>query len=284
MTTLTIYKGLQGSGKSSKAQAVVEASKGRTKRVERDQIRSMLDFSHWSPRNEKIVVKLQREQITTLLQAGINVISSDTNLNPSVVQSLKDIAKANGAEVVVDDSFLSVSPEECIKRDLRRQNSVGADVIWKAYNTYVSPPTPYIVDPELPNAVLIDLDGTLASITHRDPFDASDAANDPVNEHVKLMMSLLSEKSEIIILSGRNDKYSAATFSFLVNNNVQYDQIFMRPDGDFRKDSVLKREFFDNHIVGKYNVVAVFDDRPQVVRLWKSLSLPVFNVGDGIEF
>jgi hypothetical protein len=58
----------------------------------------------------------------------------------------------------------------------------------------------------------------------------------------------------------------------------------MREKGDNRSDEIIKKEFFDAHIVGKYNVSFVCDDRNRVVRLWHSLGLPVFNVGTGEEF
>lgn len=61
----------------------------------------------------------------------------------------------------------------------------------------------------------------------------------------------------------------------------------MRPQGDMRRDSIVKRELYENHIKGKYNVVAIFDDRPQVIReCWQALGFGdrIFNVGTGKEF
>jgi hypothetical protein len=55
----------------------------------------------------------------------------------------------------------------------------------------------------------------------------------------------------------------------------------MRPVGDMRKDSVVKAEIFDREIRGRYHVVAVFDDRDQVVKTWRSLGLTVFQVAEG---
>ena len=47
---------------------------------------------------------------------------------------------------------------------------------------------------------------------------------------------------------------------------------------------IIKKGMFDKHIKNKYNVFVIVDDRPRVVRMWHSLGLPVFNVGDGREF
>ena len=63
--------------------------------------------------------------------------------------------------------------------------------------------------------------------------------------------------------------------------------LFMRPEGDMRRDSVVKRELYEQHIKGKYNVLAIFDDRPQVIReCWQELGFGdrIFNVGSGREF
>jgi hypothetical protein len=55
----------------------------------------------------------------------------------------------------------------------------------------------------------------------------------------------------------------------------------MRLLGDQRKDSVVKREIFDREVRDHYRIVGVFDDRAQVVRMWRSLGLTVFQVAEG---
>ncbi len=63
--------------------------------------------------------------------------------------------------------------------------------------------------------------------------------------------------------------------------------LLMRAPGDSRRDSIVKRELYEKHIKGKYNVVAVFDDRPSVIReCWQALGFTdrIFNVGSGEEF
>ena len=55
----------------------------------------------------------------------------------------------------------------------------------------------------------------------------------------------------------------------------------MRATGDPRKDSIVKREIFDREIRDRYRVVGVFDDREQVVQMWRALGLTVFQVAEG---
>ena len=52
----------------------------------------------------------------------------------------------------------------------------------------------------------------------------------------------------------------------------------MRKTDDSRKDSIIKKEIFLEHIDKEYNVMSVFDDRPQVIRMWRDLGLFVFDV------
>ena len=45
----------------------------------------------------------------------------------------------------------------------------------------------------------------------------------------------------------------------------------MRKTGDNRKDSIIKREIFENDIRPYYNIDYVLDDRNQVVEMWRSI-------------
>ena len=55
----------------------------------------------------------------------------------------------------------------------------------------------------------------------------------------------------------------------------------MRKKDDFRKDSIIKKEIFENEINPKYNVLFVYDDRNQVVKTWRELGVKVFQVEEG---
>ena len=64
-------------------------------------------------------------------------------------------------------------------------------------------------------------------------------------------------------------------------NGVKFIDLLMRKDNDDRKDSIVKKEIYDNEILGKYNVLFVLDDRDQVVKLWRSLGLVCLQVANG---
>ena len=47
----------------------------------------------------------------------------------------------------------------------------------------------------------------------------------------------------------------------------------MRPFGDRRKDLIVKKELYMNHIHNNYDVICVFEDRQSVVDMWRELGL-----------
>lgn len=56
----------------------------------------------------------------------------------------------------------------------------------------------------------------------------------------------------------------------------------MRQTGDLKKDGIIKQEIYEQYIKDKYNVKFILDDRNQVVEMFRSLGLTVFQVGEEI--
>ena len=280
MKRVIILVGLPASGKSKFANDLLLSEPGRWVRTNKDLLREMAHASYWSPANEKFILQLRDAAILMALESGKNVIVDDTNLGPHI-QHIKALVKGQ-AVVEVNDSFLQVPLEECIKRDLKRLNSVGKDVIMKMYNKYLRipiPPPEY--NPELPDAMIVDMDGTLALLNGRNPYDASNCERDLPNQPVLETVQKWQSSINIIVLSGRTDNYQPQTEKWLQRYEVKYTNIYMRKNGDQRKDSIIKEEFYRQHIEGKFNIRFVLDDRQQVVDMWRSLGLIVFQVAEG---
>ena len=133
--------------------------------------------------------------------------------------------------------------------------------------------------------VIFDLDGTFAFLGDRSPYDASSAEGDEVNAAVHFVYDAIRRgkpETAVIIVSGREDRWRPETERWLQRHEVKYDALYMRRAGDRRKDTVVKREIYERHIAGNYRVRVVFDDRDQVVRLWRDdLNLPCFQVAWG---
>lgn len=287
---LVMTKGLPGSGKTTWAKHVFEVEPN-TVLVCKDDLRAMLFCSAWTRDREKFVLQMRDFVVSSGLKAGKNVIVHDTNLAPKHEERLKQLAHEAKAEFEVKD-FTWVSVEECIKNDLKRLNSVGEKVIRDMYRDFLKPKSLVYERIEgLPEAVICDIDGTLALFGDANPYDR-DFLQDKLNPSVGNVLSTYRAVCgdgwgvvKIIIVSGRKDKYKAQTEEWLHKNNVYYDALYMRKtltDGQPEpKDVVVKKEIYETYIKGKYNVLFVLDDRNQVVEFWRSEGLTCLQVAEG---
>jgi predicted kinase len=275
-------KGLPASGKSTWATEKVKTN-SEWKRVSKDDLRSMIDCGKFSAKKELVIVAVERQIVDTMLNNGYSVIVDDTNLNPKYLEYFK-IKYAERDDILISvKDFTDVSVEECVKRDSQRSNSVGSKVIHGMWMRYRERPKLMEFDERLPKACLCDIDGTIADSFGRNIYDLSKVQNDLRTDHSHLIESL---PFEIIFVSGREEKSRPQTEEWIRKNlpGINWRFLYMRTTGDKRDDSVVKRELWEKFIAGKYNIVGVFDDRPKVIALWKSLHLPVFAVGPMYDF
>ena len=288
MKKIWLLKGLPASGKSTWAKEKVAGSNGSIKRVNKDDLRAMIDGGKHSKGNEKFVL-LQRDSIITLaLSEGKHVIVDDTNFHPMHEEKIRRIAKQFNAEVLVKEFI--VSPEECIARDLKRPNSVGSKVIWNMYNTYIKEEkvknAPKLIqNPDLQHVIICDIDGTIAHMNGRSPYDGDRVDEDSPDEAIiDIVETYLSYKGKVIFLSGREDSCREKTIEWIKKYIQIMDgewELLMRKAKDNRKDSIVKKMLFDVGVRDKYYVDFVLDDRNQVVELWRSMGLKCLQVQDG---
>jgi beta-phosphoglucomutase-like phosphatase (HAD superfamily) len=60
-----------------------------------------------------------------------------------------------------------------------------------------------------------------------------------------------------------------------------FEAIYMRADGDFRQDYVIKEEILDRDILPNYSPQMAFDDRNRVVEMWRRRGIPCLQVASG---
>lgn len=140
---------------------------------------------------------------------------------------------------------------------------------------------------------LFDIDGTLADLTHRlhfiqqepknwDAFFAACSDDSPIT-HVIGLCRLLSKGAKILLVSGRSDVSRDKTAQWLKDHEIPYDGLYMRKEGDHRQDNLVKSELLDlikEQWTGD-EIAGVFDDRNQVVQMFRSRGLQVYQVADG---
>ena len=318
MIKVEILVGIPGSGKSTYAKQVVAKDPNNWVRINNDDLRAMMNGSVWSQDYEKMITDARNYLIRDALKRSKNVIIDNLNLNRRHFDDVCKIAKSVNVDVQVYEKSFFIELQDAIDRDSKREGKakVGEAVIkkwWKDsggnqhkhykprveiyterkgnLQSTVEAPTKV---PGLPEAVICDLDGTLALIHNRSPYDASncdtkDLPNVPVIETV---LAHYKAGRKIIFCSGREDKYKPETIRFIEKHClvmgalgggpfvIDY-KLCMRKTDDFRKDAIIKEEIYQNEIEGKYNVLLILDDRDQVVNFWREKGLTCFQVAPG---
>lgn len=285
MRKVILMKGLPGSGKSTLAKKIISENPESYKRINRDDLRAMFDNGTTSQSNEKFVKKVRDLLIVKCLEEGKSIVVDDTNLSETnlrrVTQLVREYNIKYNEKVTVEVIEVNTDVTVCIERDALREKPVGEKVIRKMHEQFFKDSPEYAIqNPELPKAIICDLDGTLALMNGRNPFDASKCDQDELNEPVANVLRNYKKLGyEILLVSGREDKYKEPTLRFLEKHTIEFDDLIMRKSSDNRKDSIVKTEIYTDFIKDKYFVEFVLDDRNQVVDTWrKDLKLPCFQV------
>ena len=306
-----ILTGLSGSGKSTFARQFC-AENPNWLRVNRDDLRrSVLPVSlpeywqTWSDKDknriENLVNELQKTALLESLTWGWHILIDNTNLKLSYINEFRKLLTAHFDEVEIRYVLLDTPVAECIRRDRERDDSVGEEVIRKQAEQLAvlkknfkfqtetltrSPVFQRVQDQTLPRCVLVDIDGTVADKGTRSPFDWHSVGLDtpkwPIINFVKAMWA---SGYAIAFFSGRDAVCRPETVAWLNEHfgwqSTNYE-LFMRPKQDNRKDSIIKQELFERHILGRYGVEFVVDDRQQVVDMWRrTLGLTCVQVDYG---
>lgn len=300
MLNLIILCGIPSSGKSTWAIQHVAKDPSNWVRVNNDSLREMMNQSVFTNDYEKLIKSTREFIVLQALRSGKNVIVDNLNLSKRTFDDYCNLAKSTGKAIKVFEESFYVEKEEAIERDSKRTGSarVGPEVInkwWKASGgkqhklyvcreeifTKLQEPEPVQLIEGLPNCAIIDLDGSMCDLSHRNPYDASSCLLDKPNQHVVDMAKLLHDNShKIFFFSGRKEQYREDTEKWL---NIHFGKSFslhMREDGNDEKDVCLKERLFKTHVFNKYNCKAWMDDRLQVVRYVYESGLPLFRVGN----
>lgn len=281
---ILMLKGLPGSGKSTWAKTFVSQNPGWV-RINKDSLREMM--SGYRPgKDEALILAWRDALIYNSLSRDKNVVVDDTNFHPKHEARLREIASSSLLfPVEVETKFFDTPLNQCIKNDLKRLNSVGEKVIKNMWREFLAPKSEAPkYDNDLPDAIICDLDGTIAIHTNRGPYDMEKLETDSCNMVVLDLLTDAVEKGwQIIFCSGREAKYRERSQKWLTQWLAPEltEMMFTRLTGDKREDSVIKQEIYDNEIKGKYNVQFILDDRNRVVDMWRRNGLKCFQVAEG---
>ena len=286
MSKIIVLQGVPASGKSTWAKKYVKDHPD-TVIVCRDSIREGTG-TYWNPDHEDYISVIEEVSIRTAITAGLDVIIDATNLNHKTIEKWNGLAKSTGSEI--EFKLFEISYEDALKRDEQRKNdgsrAVGKDVIRRFFKNYFPEQLSKFVDDRpiaqsdysLPSVVICDIDGTVALRNGRSPYDLTKVSGDTFDPRMNYILSYFMDTGvKVIFVSGREGTAQCKrdTTQWICNNIGRRDKwdIIFRTEGDHRNDSVVKEEIYDQYIKDKYNVIAVFDDRDRVVKMWRDKGL-----------
>lgn len=301
-------QGLPASGKSTAVKEYIrlrEGSGGIITVISNDIIVRELwpDFDerqtkYGDPEARKMILQREEELFVEALNTSSpsTIIFDNTHINTKNIDRLRGVFNNHSNKdswmfvgVPDDFNFTSVPVEVCIARDALREPDkvVGEKVIQgmykRGYDKIFSkyPRTKYTIpDPYKKSAIIVDLDGTLASVGDRSFYDASNCDEvDGVNAHIETLCKKFSDTHQIIFCSGRGEYSREPTMRYL--QGIFGDRLggnsillLMRKHGDERKDWIIKEEIYNTFIKPYYNVEFAVDDRDQVVHMWRKNGIP----------
>lgn len=291
---IIITIGPQGSGKSTWATKFIKDNNNFIK-VERDDIRySIRNIGFGDSKFENLVTEIQYSMIHNALNSKYNVIISDCNCNIKFLDILINEFKykANISFKIFDTPL-----EQCIDRDAKRERKVGEDVIKRTYTNFKNliekhsldpiEKFPEIVfpnhyDPLLTDCVIVDLDGTIAHANNkRHIYNFKEVGVDDLDFNMfKIIESISSNNVALIFLTARSEVCYDETLNWLREHNfplMDY-MLLMRKENDYRPSKVVKKELYETYIKGKLNVLCAFDDKSDVVEMWRENGIKALQV------
>lgn len=145
MPKIILTRGIQGSGKSTWAKKWVEENPTHRVRWNNDDFRRMLG-PYWILERENLVSVGLSDFLNKAMLFGYDIVIDNMNLSPKhwefvqnqICNFNNEIACRNLEKSYILEfrDFLDISLEECIKRDSKRENPIGKEVITNTYNKY----------------------------------------------------------------------------------------------------------------------------------------------------
>ena len=129
--------------------------------------------------------------------------------------------------------------------------------------------------------IIFDIDGTLADLNGCEQFlhngqkdwknfNANmdkDLPNTPVVELYRTLYE--SGRYELILVSGRQERFRKVTQTWLVWHQIPFDTLLMRRNDDFRHDAEVKQEILQSLQAQGKEILLTVDDRQSVVDMWR---------------
>jgi len=140
--------------------------------------------------------------------------------------------------------------------------------------------------------IIFDIDGTVADAEHRlhwirakpknwVAFGSAMDQDPPIESICAIARRCYDAGDTVLFCTGRSQEYRSTTEAWLAQHSLAYAALFMRPRGDFRQDFEVKRDLLDRirALFGEPDLV--FEDRQQVVDMWREQGIRCLQVDPG---
>jgi phosphoglycolate phosphatase-like HAD superfamily hydrolase len=139
--------------------------------------------------------------------------------------------------------------------------------------------------------VIFDLDGTLSNPENRThfllgakkdwrAFYKACGGDAPISNTVAIFKALKISKL-CWVVTGREDTVKPETLQWFAEHGIEPDNMLMRPEGDYRTDTVLKKELVTSGQIPFDRILCVFEDRNSVVDMWREMGITCYHVAPG---
>ena len=145
--------------------------------------------------------------------------------------------------------------------------------------------------------IICNMDGTIANCDHRlhliddktnpkwDEFFEACSEDLPMDTTIDIVQQLISETNNIIFVTSRPERVREKTMAWMAK---AFDEPFgigvylmMRKDGDHRPDFIIKQEMLSAMRQLGFKPEVAFEDRKQVVDMYRKEGLTVYHVAEG---
>lgn len=289
---IKVYIGISGSGKTTRCLSDLLNDPNGV-RVNRDDLRTAVygGGSYYDREDlyqcEQFITDLENRIINRAISKGKNVYADNTHLRQKYIKKYYDYG------VPVELIWIDTDLDTCITRDRARDRRVGEDVIKiqkekydilrREWSGIEQKPRDVIGNnPELPKCVVFDIDGTLAKMNGRSPYDYSRVSEDLVNTPIADIAKRYWKDDDVLVIicTGRDGVCEDDTRNWLIKNGIFFDALYIRKEGDNRADWKVKEEMWKD-ICKNHYITAMYDDRNQVVDHARSLGFTVCQVDYG---
>ena len=94
---------------------------------------------------------------------------------------------------------------------------------------------------------------------------------------VELLRNLRNDGHLVLVVSAREARWAFLTALWLEEHAIAYDEMFLRANGDYRPDAVIKRDIAER-ISRRFRPRLAIDDRDEIIEVWRSFDIPSAKV------